>query len=163
MEIGPGNLWPGQEFVKRFPETDLVGVGYTEEQCRAAWAAAVQSGIARRVAYFPGTPEKFSLEDRSQDAVVALGALRFWKHPGSVLDEIQRVLKIGGMFWVGDARRDLGWIQAWAARSHPAQGSLYARREGCLTQAELQEALFYSNLEEGKAEVLGPDVWIHSG
>jgi SAM-dependent methyltransferase len=164
LELGPGRVWPGLAWLQREPDLDLTGLGYAEAERQEVLALAKKSGLLPRVHYPAGEAAKLPLKDRSVDGVISFGALHAWPKPMWVLDEIARVLKLGGKFFIGDVRRDMNWITS-AVLSHVGQPGLqevYRTRGRALTAPELQDLFTHSHLQDWKVEVLGSDVWVMS-
>lgn len=164
LEIGPGRVWPGLEWLQQEPDLELTGAGYSAAECNAALAHARKLGVIARAQYPAGDSTDLPLKDRSVDAVVSFGGLHAWARPVRVLDEIARVLKIGGKFFIGDVRRDMNWL-ANAVLSHlGSQGlkDVYRARDKALTLPEVKELFDHSRLRGGSVQALGSDVWVLS-
>lgn len=161
LELGPGRIRPALKLLGHSRDLDLLGIGYTSQERDMAMAEARQLGLLTRVEYHTGELRDISLPDHSVDAVLSFGGLRAWKQPIDVFDEIARVLKFGGEFFLGDARCDLGWPGALlAGYGNPDLRESYRFREQCPSVPELRELLAHTQLEHARVEIRGPDVWI---
>jgi SAM-dependent methyltransferase len=164
LEVGPGSVFPGLDWLAKQPDLDLVGVGYTEPERVEALAQAAKLGVGARVNYPDGPARPFPLAARSVDAVVSFGAVHQWPEPLRVLDEVARVLKPGGKLFFGDVRKDLGAVQAtlWAAFGKPGMKAVYKHRQGALTAEEAKALFAHSRLVGWSVRALGPDWWVAS-
>jgi len=165
LELGPGRVWPGLELLRREPDLDLLGLGYEEQERQEAVAQVRKNGQFARVQYRPGAPTRLPLPDRSVDGVISFGSLHTWSNPVRVLDEITRVLKIGGKVFIGDVRRDMNWLTS-TVLSHIGNAGLqavYRSREKSLTASEVKELCEHSRLRDWQVTILGSDVWLIAG
>jgi SAM-dependent methyltransferase len=153
LEVGPGRAWPGLQLLRANPDLDLVGWGYDEAERKAALAQAKAWGVANRAEYLPQPSLPLLLDDRSVEAVISFGGLALWPQPLDTLNELARVLKVEGDFFLGAPRRDLPGWQKWLAGRGPAQ-------EAGVDTDRARRLIFQSRLEQGVAEVRGPDVWL---
>lgn len=93
LEIGYGNGSQLQMIARRYPDARLYGIDISEDMLTVA---------SRRL----GDKAKLSVSDVSKipyksgffDAVITTDTCYFWKDPGKVCKEINRVLKSGGIF-----------------------------------------------------------------
>lgn len=164
LELGPGRVWPGLDLLRREAELELVGMGFSEPERLEALARAGKQGILSRVNFPVGDLTRLPLPDRSVDGVLSFGGLHRWSQPLRVLDEIARVIKIGGPVFLGDARRDMNWLTG-ALKSRiglAALQAVYRERDRSLTAGELQELCGYSRLRNGRVVTLGPDLWLQA-
>lgn len=161
LEVGPGRIWPGQRLLRNNPDLDLVGLGYSQEQRTEAWQQAKQWGLVTRVEYHATAEHPLPLEDRSVDAVISFGGLQAWKKPVTVLNEIARVLKTGGGFFIGGPRPDApGWRTWLAGGQQNGLKEMYQGRQQNLDATELRRLAAQTRLENPVVEAHGPDVWI---
>ncbi len=161
LELGPGRARPSLKLLGNSRDLDMLGIGYTSQERDMAMDEARQRDLLTRVEYHTGELTDISLPDNSVDAVLSFGGLRAWKQPIVIFDEIARVLKFGGEFFLGDARSDLGWPGAQlAGYSNPDLKEIYHFRKQCYSVSEMRELLAHSRLENGKVEIRGPALWI---
>jgi len=161
LELGPGRIWPGLHLLKSNLQLDLKGIGYSSEERTLALAQAKQWNCRERVDYVVADLIKIPLSDRSVDGVVSLGGLHAWQQPAVVFNEIARVLKVGGEFFIGDVRRDTAWwMTLFSGKSHPGLREMYQARKQSLTLAELRTLLVNTQLEQGIIQTVGPDMWV---
>lgn len=164
IEVGPGLVFPGLDWLGRQPDLELIGVGYSESERSEALAQAAKQGLGPRVRYADGAKGKFPLEARSADAVVSFGAVHLWPEPLRILDEIARVLKPGGKVFCGDVRGDVGAVQAalWSTIGKAGLKTVYKQRRQALTAEGARDLFSHSRLSGWSVQVLGPDWWVVS-
>lgn len=68
---------------------------------------AAEYGLTNRVEYIVGDARKMPFEDGHFNAVFTNGSLHEWAHPEEILNEMVRVLKLGGKYVISDLRRDI--------------------------------------------------------
>jgi len=161
LELGPGRIRPALKLLGSSRGLDMLGIGYTGQERDLALAEARQLGLLTRVEYHTGELRDIPLPDHSVDAVISFGGLRAWKQAIDIFDEIARVLKFGGEFFLGEARCDLSWPGALLAGCGNSDlRESYRFREQCPGAPELRELLAHTRLEHARVEIRGPDVWI---
>lgn len=161
LEVGPGRIWPGQRLLRDNPDLDLVGLGYSQEQRAEAWQQVKQWGLVTRAEYLATAEHPLPLEDRSVDAVISFGGLQAWKQPVAVLNEIARVLKSEGDFFIGGPRPDASNWRTWLAGGQQnGLREMYQGRQGGINASELRRLAAQTRLEKPVVETHGPDVWI---
>jgi ubiquinone/menaquinone biosynthesis C-methylase UbiE len=160
LEIGPGTLWPGMQYLPGHPHLELIGTGYDPAERTAARLQARKLKLLSRVDYREGRGDRLPLDDHSVDAVISYGSLHQWSRPLAMLDEIARVLKLGGRYFIGNVRRDASWLSTfWAGIRDPTLRSVYAARPKTPDLAELQRLWEMSKLSAAEFIFIGPDVW----
>lgn len=113
LEIGPGPGYVGLEWLKKCPDSTLVGCEISREMIRLADKNARDYGFESRVDYVEGNCMQMPFPDASFDAIFSNGSLHEWENPIKVFNEINRVLKPGGPFCVTDMRRDVNPLIKW--------------------------------------------------
>lgn len=164
LEIGPGSLWPGLQLLKHNDRLDLKGAGYSAEQRKQALEKSKLWKCRTRVDYLLQPAEKgLPLPDRSVDVVISFGALHAWQQPAAVCNEISRVLKQGGEFFIGDVRQDAKWwSNALLSKLPTGLKAIYQEKKQSLTLLEFRALLVNTSLEQGVVQTHGPDVWVLS-
>ncbi len=163
LEIGPGWIWPGLKLLKQNSHMDLIIAGYESEQQQAALDQARQLGVRSRVSVAHQTGGTISLPDQSVDGVISFGGLHQWDNPGHMLDEIRRVLKHQGAYFIGDVRGDQPlWEQWFNFNRQAAIKNLYRQRKKSWTLPRLQDLIACCHLDQAALEGTGPDLWILS-
>jgi len=113
LEIGPGPGYLGLEWLKKTEGTRLKGVEISPEMIKIALTNAREYGFENRVEYVQSDARNIPYEDNHFDGVFTNGSLHEWAQPVSILNEIHRVLKPGGRFFVSDLRRDINPLLKW--------------------------------------------------
>ncbi len=108
LEIGPGPGYLGLEWLKRTPGSHLFWLEISEDMKKLAEENAEKYGLKDRITTTIGdATTRFPLDDGYFDGVFTCGSLHEWANPLAVLNEMERVLKPGGSFFVGDLKRDI--------------------------------------------------------
>lgn len=80
---------------------------------RLAERNASEYGVQARVEYRGGEGNHLPFDDQAFDAVFTNGSLHEWVDPEGTFNEIHRVLKPGGRFYISDLRRDMPLWMRW--------------------------------------------------
>jgi ubiquinone/menaquinone biosynthesis C-methylase UbiE len=111
LEIGPGPGYLGLEWLKKTKNTKLTGLEISEDMKKLALKNAEEYGMNNRVEYVIADATKpFPFESSTFDAVFSYGSLHEWTDPIPVFNEIARVLKAGGRFFISDLKRNTNFI-----------------------------------------------------
>jgi ubiquinone/menaquinone biosynthesis C-methylase UbiE len=113
LEIGSGPGYLGLEWLKQTEGTTLKGLDISQDMLSIAERNAKKYGLSDRVEYIHGRGDRISFEDESFDAVFTNGSLHEWSHPKETFNEIWRVLKKEGKFFISDLRRDMSFMVKW--------------------------------------------------
>lgn len=107
LEIGHGPGYLGLEWLKHTHATMLTGLDISPDMQALAMRNAQEYGLTERTAYHLGSGDRIPFDDEAFDAVFTNGSLHEWVNPRSTFDEIWRVLKVNGRYFISDLRRDL--------------------------------------------------------
>jgi ubiquinone/menaquinone biosynthesis C-methylase UbiE len=107
LEVGHGPGYLGLEWLAHTSATSLTGLDISPDMRTLAIRNAAQYGFSARTQYQLGNAVQMNFPDAAFDSVFTTGSLHEWENPGAVLQEIWRVLKPGGRFFVSDLRRDM--------------------------------------------------------
>lgn len=110
LEIGHGPGYLGLEWLKQTKGTTLTGFDISPDMSALAQHNAQDYGIAVRTEYRLGNCNHLSFADETFDAVFTNGSLHEWAEPLTTFDEIWRVLKPGGRYFISDLRRDMNFM-----------------------------------------------------
>ena len=113
LEVGPGPGYLGLEWLKKTEGTILKGLEISEDMIAIASKNAAEYGLKDRVEYFKGDAQRMPFENGYFDAVFTNGSLHEWANPGGIMNEIARVLKPGGRYFISDMRRDMNILAKW--------------------------------------------------
>ncbi len=154
LEIGPGPGYLGLEWLKRTQGTTLVGLDISPDMRALAEKNARAYGLQGRAAYHLGNGSRLPFDDQSFDAVFTNGSLHEWADPGATFDEIARVLRPGGRYWISDLRRDmpalLHWFLRASTRPRSIRPGLDTSIQAAYIPAELGEMMAGSGLAAGR-------------
>ena len=108
LEIGPGPGYLGLEWLKKTENTKLFWLEISEDMKKIGEKNAKEYGLKTRINYvITDATKKFPFEDEKFDAVFTNGSLHEWANPINVFNEISRVLKEGGKFFISDLKRNI--------------------------------------------------------
>lgn len=110
LEIGYGPGYLGLEWLSRCPQGRLTGLDISPDMQALAGRNALEYGCLDRADYRLGCGDKLPFADGSFDAVFTNGSLHEWEHPVETFNEIWRVLKPGGRYFISDLRRDMNFL-----------------------------------------------------
>ncbi len=167
LEIGPGPGYLGLEWLKkttgtepRTPSrinsgecgTELYWREISEDMRKIAEKNALEYGLTDRINFnVSDATKRFPFKDDYFDAVFTNGSLHEWAKPIEVFNEIQRVLKKGGRFFIGDLKRNINPIIKFVMKSMTKKDSmkkgLISSVNAAYLYGELTELLNESNLE----------------
>lgn len=95
------------------PGTRLTGLEISSNMIEVAEKNAREYNLGVRVNYIEGDAQKMPLDDNLFDSVFANGSLHEWSNPKKIFNEIYRVLKPGGLYFISDLRRDTNLFIKW--------------------------------------------------
>jgi len=113
LEIGPGPGYLGLEWLKSTNNTTLVGLDASTDMVNIARHNTVEHRFADRAKYILGDAHNMPLGDSQFDCIFSSASLHEWTEPGRVLDEVSRVLKPDGKWYITDLRRDISNSLKW--------------------------------------------------
>jgi ubiquinone/menaquinone biosynthesis C-methylase UbiE len=110
LEIGPGPGYLGLEWLKLTQDTTLIGLDISPDMQALATRNAKLYGLTGRAQYQLGSCDNLPFADNTFDAVFSNGSVHEWATPCRAFDEIGRVLKPGGRYFISDLRRDMNLV-----------------------------------------------------
>jgi ubiquinone/menaquinone biosynthesis C-methylase UbiE len=164
LEVGPGPGYLGLDWLKHTQATELRGVDISPDMIALAEANAREYGLEARVQYMLGDGQRLPFEDETFDAVFTNGSLHEWSQAEKTLDEIHRVLKVGGRYFISDLRRDASlpvrWFLYLATKPKEIRPGLITSLNAAYTPAEVEEMLRRTGMRHGtvKKNLIGLEV-----
>jgi ubiquinone/menaquinone biosynthesis C-methylase UbiE len=162
LEIGYGPGYLGLEWLKHTQDTTLSGLDISPDMQTLAKSNAQSYGLTARTEYQLGSCDHLPFEDFSFDAVFTNGSLHEWTNPCGAFEEIWRVLKPGGRFFISDLRRDMNplvrgflWLDTQPASIRPG---LRTSIEAAYTPQELRSLAEGTRLKNGKLSAIAVGV-----
>lgn len=115
LEIGPGPGYLGLEWLKRADASSrLYWLEISEDMKRVSEGNAEEYGLKDRIVTIIGdATKKIPFDDACFDGVFTAGSMHEWSDPLTVFNEIERVLKPNGSFYIGDLKRDTNRLVAF--------------------------------------------------
>ena len=151
LEIGTGPGYSGLEWLKKTENSRLKSLDISPDMIVIANRNAREYGLEARVEYIEGDAQDMPFDSDMFDGVFANGALHEWEQPEKVFNEIHRVLKTGGIFFINDMRRDMNplikWLIGTIARPREIRPGLISSVNACYTVEEIRSVLKRTNLK----------------
>ena len=134
LDIGSGSGLTAIKFAGMLPGLQVTGLELCEPVLEQAMRNASNYGVADRVSFERGNAADIPFEKDTFDMVMCLSTLHLLSDPVQMFDEVQRVLKPGGKFYIRDYRR------TWLGMLSGHIGACYTPQEiaGLLERSELQ-------------------------
>lgn len=108
LEIGSGCGYLGLEWLRKTEGTSLVGMDTSADMVKMAEKNAAEYGFSpERARYIQGDVKSLPFGDETFDAVFSNGSLHEWETPAVTFNEIHRVLKAGGRYYISDYKRNM--------------------------------------------------------
>ena len=116
LDIGTGPGWLLLALGRLLPELELVGVDISPAMIATAQQNLKREGGGMKIELKVAGAEALPFPANAFHAVVSTGSLHHWKNPITALNEVHRVLKMGGYALIYDLVRRLPPTVAQAAR-----------------------------------------------
>ncbi len=132
VDLGCGAGYLVLGLARQAPGLHVTGIDLSEKLLADARQSAQQAGLADRVDFRLGNVEDLPFPNQSLDLVISTASLHHWSDPVKVLNEIDRVLKPGGAFYLFDLRRDMAlpfYLLIWFATQFIAPAVLHRVNE----------------------------------
>jgi len=149
LDVGCGTAVVGLAAASR--GLDVVGIDHTQEMLDVAIRKAKELGLAERTRFQVGDATAMPFPDSSFDAVVCQRMLHHLPDMRPCLQEISRVLKPGGSFYIADSCRDVT----------PVKSTLINLKRSVVRKHSLSRLT--DEAEEELPELLSEDEWPVSG
>lgn len=126
LEIGPGPGYLGLEWLKNTNGTTLTGLDVSTDMVEIAKHNAAEYEFTERARYLLADASDIPFRNNRFDCVFSNASLHEWVSPRQVLNEIARVLRPGGSYYITDLRRCMSnlwkwivWFMAWPKEVRP--------------------------------------------
>lgn len=165
LEVGPGPGYLGLEWLSHTEDTYLTALDISQDMLKLSRKNAREYQLELRSDYILGNAMAMPFAENSFDSVFSNGSLHEWEDPVSIFNEIHRVLKPGGRFFISDLKRNLSWpIKALfylSTKPKEMRPGLLSSIAAAYTKEELRQILDQSNLNSGqiKTTAFGLSIW----
>jgi ubiquinone/menaquinone biosynthesis C-methylase UbiE len=132
LDLGCGPGYLAVRLAQQSPELHVAGIDLSEEMLNLAQEHARRAGVEQRTTFRRGDARQIPFPNGSLDLVVSTLSLHHWSDPVAALDEIARVLKPGGGFYIFDLRRDMSapfYLLVWTATQFVVPAALHRINE----------------------------------
>ncbi len=142
LEVGPGPGYLGLEWLKNNLKSKLYWLEISQDMLNLAKENAKTYSLDNNVEGFLGdATQTFPFEEYFFDGVFTSGSMHEWANPLAVINEIHRVLKPGGKFFIADLKRNTGWAAKAIMRVNIKQKTMKEGLEKSLKAAYLKQEL----------------------
>jgi SAM-dependent methyltransferase len=150
LEVGPGPGYLGLEWLKATRETRLTGLDISPDMLKVSRRNATEYGLESRSTYVESPGGRMPFDDATFDGVFTNGSLHEWQDPIQVMNEIARVLKPNGRYFISDLRRDMNpmlrWLMWVGCQPNAMRPGLTTSLNASYTPNELKELVIASQL-----------------
>jgi len=132
IDLGCGAGQLVVEMAQKASSLHVTGIDLSEEMLADARVAAQRAGLDDRVDFRLANVDEIPFPDRSLDLVISTASLHHWAEPVKVLNEINRVLKPEGAYYIFDLRRDMAlpfYMLVWFATQFVVPAALHQANE----------------------------------
>jgi ubiquinone/menaquinone biosynthesis C-methylase UbiE len=161
LDLGTGPGYVAVEIARQRPDLRMVGLDLAAHMVERAGRLAARSGLNGRGLWPQADGHRLPFADDSFDLVVSSFALHHWSDPLRILDEMARVLKPDGRYYIADVCREVTvWQRLFAYASIPVvslpfgsylgYGGYYESVRAGYTRAEALALLKRSALPPGR-------------
>jgi ubiquinone/menaquinone biosynthesis C-methylase UbiE len=150
LEVGHGPGYLGLEWLKKTHDTCLTGLDISPDMTALVTQNAREYGVEERTTYDTGEGDRLSYADNTFDAVFTNGSLHEWVNPQGTFEEIYRVVKPCGRFFISDMRRDMSVFIRWflwlGCQPASVRPYLFSSIDAAYTPGELMEMIQSTSL-----------------
>lgn len=164
LDLGTGPGYIAVQMAQQRPALRMVGLDLAAHMLEKAVRLAARAGLDGRGLWPQADGHDLPFADGTFDLVVSSLALHHWHDPLRILDEIARVLKPEGRYYIADVCREVNLFQrlfAYASvpvaslpfGSYLGYGGYYESVRAAYTQDEARDLLARSALPPGRVSV----------
>ncbi|UCH13689.1 MAG: class I SAM-dependent methyltransferase [Bacteroidales bacterium] len=158
LEIGQGPGYLGLEWLAKTQNTNLTGIDISDCMVRIAEKNAEEYGfLTKRVKYIKCDAHELPFDNESFDNVFSNATIHELRAPVKLLNEINRVLKPGGKYYLSDLRRDMNpvirFLMKKSTKNKQLVSGLISSISASYTRKEAEDLLAISDLKEYKVSV----------
>ena len=152
LEIGQGPGYLGLEWLLKTQNTSLTGIDISECMVRIAVKNAEEYGFSdKRVKYIHGDAHELPFDNENFDNVFSNATLHELADPVKALNEVYRVLKPGGRYYMSDLRRDMNpvikYFMKKSTKSTELVSGLISSINASYTKRETKDLLVNTDLK----------------
>ncbi len=111
LDLGTGPGYVARVVAQRRPALRMVGLDLALHMVQRAKSQASQAGLDGRQLWPQADGHRLPFADDCFDLVISSYALHHWRDPLRILNEMARVLKPGGRYYVADVCREVDTLQ----------------------------------------------------
>jgi len=146
LDIGTGTGLLTIGFAKAFPDMEVVGLDLSEEALQVAGENVQKSGV-ENISFEKGDAQAMPFEDSTFDLVISSNTLHLIDNPVKMFNEIQRVLKFEGKFFISDFKRS--WLAIFSQHfraSYTPEEIRELLRQSALQKWEVKDRFFWLSI-----------------
>lgn len=146
LDIGTGTGLLALGFAKAFPDMEVVGLDLSEEALQLARENVQKSGV-QNISFENGDAQAMPFEDGTFDLVISSNTLHLIENPVKMVNEIQRVLKSEGKFFISDFKRS--WLAIFSQHfraSYTPDEIRELLRQSALRKWEVKDRFFWVSI-----------------
>ncbi|MBU7026649.1 MAG: class I SAM-dependent methyltransferase [Theionarchaea archaeon] len=146
LDVGTGTGLLAIGFAKAFPDMEVVGLDLSEEALQVARENVQKSGV-ENISFEKGDAQAMPFEDGTFDLVISSNTLHLIENPVKMFNEIQRMLKFDGKFFISDFKRS--WLAIFSKHfraSYTPDEIRELLRQSELKRWEVKDRLFWVSI-----------------
>jgi ubiquinone/menaquinone biosynthesis C-methylase UbiE len=152
LEIGQGPGYLGLEWLVKTQNTNLTGIDISECMVKIAAKNAEEYGFSNeRVKYIHGDAHELPFDNEYFDSVFSNATLHELEDPVRALNEVYRILKPGGKYYISDLRRDMNpvirYFMKKSTKSAELVSGLISSINSSYTKKEIEDLLLKTDLK----------------
>jgi len=151
LDIGTGSGTLAIGLCKEIPNISATGLDISNLILTFAQENAEKNNLSSRVTFIEGNAEEMLFEDNSFDLIVSSNTLHLIENPLKMFNEMERVLKSEGKFFISDFKRNfLGLISGHIKSAYNSKEIEKILNQSQLKKWKIQNYFFWINiLSEG--------------